>query len=81
MRIDKFLNATNVLKRRNIAKEMLESALVRVNGGVAKPSREVRVGDKIEITFLEYTKTYEVLKIPESKNVKKSEKEAFVREV
>lgn len=81
MRIDKFLNTTNVLKRRAIAKELLEHKLVRLNGNVIKASKEVRVGDILEITFLEYTKKYRVLAIPESKNIPKNAKGSYVEEV
>ena len=51
MRLDLFLKETRLIKRRTIAKEYCERELVRVNDKVAKPSFEVKEGDKIEITF------------------------------
>lgn len=80
MRIDKFLNTTNILKRRNIAKELLGNKLVSLNGAIIKPSKEVKIGDIIEIKFLEYTKKYEVLAIPESKNIPKNAKQNYIKE-
>ncbi|RAX55001.1 hypothetical protein CCY99_02200 [Helicobacter sp. 16-1353] len=80
MRIDKFLNTTNILKRRTIAQDMIENKLIFINGAVVKSSREVKVGDIIEVRFLETIKKYQVLKIPESKNIPKNQKELYIKE-
>lgn len=80
MRIDKFLNTTNTLKRRSIAQDMIENGLVSINGVVAKSSKDVKIGDIIEIKFLEYTKKYEILSIPESKNIPKNQKQNYIKE-
>lgn len=80
MRIDKFLNTTNILKRRNIAQDMIENGLVNINGVVAKSSKDIKIGDIIEIKFLEYTKKYEILSIPESKNIPKNQKQNYIKE-
>lgn len=81
MRIDKFLNTTNILKRRALAQEMIEHKLVSVNGAVTKASRAVKIGDIIEVRFLEYAKKYRVLALPQGKNIPKSEKNNFVEEM
>ncbi len=81
MRIDKFLNTTNILKRRTIAQDMLNNQLISINGVEVKPSRIVRIGDIIEIRFLEYSKKYEVLMIPETKTIPKNKKQEYVREI
>lgn len=81
MRIDKFLNTTNILKRRALAQEMIEHKLVSVNGAVTKASRAVKIGDIIEIKFLEYSKKYKVLALPQGKNIPKNEKNNFVEEM
>lgn len=81
MRIDKFLNSSNIVKRRAIAQDMLEHKVVLINGNVAKASKEVRVGDSIEIVFLKETKKYRVLKIPEQKSIPKSAKDEYVEEL
>lgn len=81
MRIDKFLNTTNVLKRRSVAQDLIKNNLVSINGAVVKQSREVKIGDIVEIKFLEYTKKYKILAIPESKNIPKNTKNSFVEEI
>lgn len=81
MRIDKFLNATNILKRRSLAQDLIAHNLVSINGAIVKASRAVKIGDIIEIKFLEYTKKYKVLAIPQGKNIPKHEKNLFVEEV
>ncbi len=79
MRIDKFLNTTNILKRRSIAQDMCDSGVVALNGKPAKSSKEVKKGDIITLTYLEYTKTYEVLEIPTSKSVPKNQSVLYVK--
>ena len=81
MRIDKWLSAVNVVKRRTIAQDMVKSGVVFINGIKAKPSKEVKVGDKITIEYLKGGKDFEVLQIPTTKTVPKSAKEEYVREV
>ncbi len=48
MRLDKFLQLTGLVKRRTLAKELCAVGRIKVNGRVAKPAAEVRVGDLIE---------------------------------
>lgn len=48
MRLDKFLQLTGLVKRRTLAKELCNAGRIKVNGKVAKPSTEVRIGDLIE---------------------------------
>ncbi|MGX2985514.1 RNA-binding S4 domain-containing protein [Helicobacter sp. 23-1048] len=79
MRVDKFLNATNVLKRRTLAQDMCENGVVLINGAKAKSSKEVKIGDIITINFLESQKQYEVLALPTTKNVPKSQSQMFVK--
>ena len=81
MRIDKFLNAVNIVKRRSIADEMCKEGVVFVNGKKAKPAKVVKVGDIIEIHYLSGVKKFEVLKIPETKTIPKSKKSEYVREI
>ena len=81
MRVDKFLNVVNLLKRRAIAQDMCENNAVKVNGNLAKPSKEVKVGDVIELVYLEKTKRVEVLEIPVQKTIPKRDSRKFVREL
>ena len=81
MRIDKWLSAVNVVKRRTIASDMVKSGVVSVNGLKAKASKNVAIGDKITIEYLKGAKDFEVLQIPTTKTIPKSKKDEFVREV
>ena len=52
MRVDKFLNTVNITKRRAVSEDMCKSGVVSVNGVVAKPAKEVKIGGVITIKFL-----------------------------
>ncbi len=79
MRVDKFLNSVNITKRRAVSEDMCKSGVVSINGKVAKPAKDVKVGDVIEIKYLDKTFTYEVLQIPTTKSIPKSKKDEYVR--
>ncbi len=81
MRVDKWLSAVNVVKRRTVATDMLKEGVVYVNGVQAKASKDIKIGDKITIEYLKGAKSYEVLKIPVTKTIPKSQKEEFVQEL
>lgn len=81
MRVDKWISAVNVVKRRTIATDMLKSGVVYVNGMPAKASKSVAVGDKITIEYLKEPKSYEVLQIPTTKTIPKSQKDHYVKEL
>jgi ribosomal 50S subunit-recycling heat shock protein len=81
MRIDKWLSAVNVIKRRTIASDMVKSNVVFINGIKAKASKSVTIGDKITIEYLKGAKEYEVLQIPTTKTIPKSKKEEYVKEL
>ncbi|MBX7491433.1 RNA-binding S4 domain-containing protein [Helicobacter turcicus] len=81
MRVDKFLNAVNIVKRRAIAQDMLANGVVKIAGVKLKASRDVKVGDIIEIAFLEKSKFYQVLQIPEQKTIKKNDSHLYYKEV
>jgi len=81
LRIDKWLSAVNIVKRRTIAQDMVKSGVVFINDIKAKPSKEVKVGDKIRIEYLKGAKSFEVLQIPTTKTVPKSAKEEYAREI
>ena len=51
MRLDKYLKVARVIKRRTIAKDILDLGFVKINNRVAKPSTDVKVGDVIELTL------------------------------
>lgn len=55
MRLDKFLKVSRIIKRRTVAKEASSNELVKVNGKIAKPSCDLKVGDIIEIEYYKQT--------------------------
>ncbi len=81
MRIDKFLNSVNITKRRAISEDMCKSGIVSINNKVAKPAKDVKIGDIIKVKYLEKIETYEVLQIPTTKSIPKSKKDEYVRRI
>lgn len=81
MRVDKFLNAVNITKRRAISEDMCKSGVVSINGAVVKPAKTLKIGDIITIKFLTREVKYEVLALPTQKNIPKSEQEKYVKEL
>ncbi len=51
MRIDKYLKAARVLKRRTVAKELGDQGRLKINDKVVKASTEVKIDDIIDIEF------------------------------
>ena len=49
MRVDKYLWCVRYYKTRNIATEACKKGHIKVNGQIAKPSREIYISDKIEV--------------------------------
>jgi len=49
MRLDKYLKVSRIIKRRTVANEACSGGRVTLNGKVAKPSADVKVGDILEI--------------------------------
>ena len=49
MRLDVVLKLSGLIKRRTVAKELAERGRILINDRVAKPSSEVREGDRLEL--------------------------------
>lgn len=81
MRIDKFLNAVNLTKRRAIAQDMITEGVVQINGKVVKASKNVAVGDVITLTYLEKELRYEILALPTIKSTPKSQQSLYIKEL
>jgi len=78
MRLDSFLSDTRLIKRRTQAKKACENKIVLVDGMVAKPGKEVKVGQILTINFTNKTLEVEILEIP-SRSVRKEEAKNFYR--
>lgn len=57
MRLDLFLKKTVIIKRRTIAKEIVERGMVLLNDKVAKPSSNVLDGSKLVLHLGSHTIT------------------------
>lgn len=71
MRIDKFLKVSRILKRRTVAQEACDQEKVIINGKSAKPSKEVKPGDVVELKYSSGTLKFQVLDVKNT--VKKDE--------
>ncbi|WP_324173010.1 S4 domain-containing protein [Sulfurimonas sp.] len=81
MRIDKFLNSVNITKRRSISQDMIANKVVFINEKVVKASKNIEVGDIININYLNEIKKYLVLKIPSTKSTPKSLQSEYIKEL
>jgi len=81
LRVDKFLNSVNITKRRAVSEDMCRNGVVEINGKVVKAAKDVKVGDKITINYLQKTVSYEVLQIPVTKTIPKSKQNEYVNEL
>lgn len=61
IRLDKYLWAVRVFKTRSDAADAIRNNRVTVNDAYAKPSREVKVGDRISVRRTMVTYSYRVL--------------------
>ena len=64
MRLDKYLKVSRIIKRRTVANTVSEMGRVLVNGTPAKPAKQLKVGDIIEIEYANRVEKVEVLIIP-----------------
>ena len=64
MRLDKFLKVSRLIKRRTVAATVAETGRISVNGNPAKPAKQLKVGDIIEIEYHSGSEKFEVLIIP-----------------
>ena len=67
MRVDKFLWSVRVYKTRSIATDACRKARVKINDAVVKPSKEVSIGDQIEVRKQAVYYSYKVIDIPKSR--------------
>ena len=67
MRIDQYLWAVRYFKSRSIATKACKNGHVKVNGQVAKPSREIFPTDKIIVRKEQVNLSLDVLDIPKSR--------------
>ena len=79
MRLDKYLKVSRLIKRRTVAAQAADGGRITVNGAVAKPSREIKPGDIIELSFEPKKVRVEVLSVQET--VRKDDAASMYREI
>ena len=72
IRLDKYLWAVRVFKTRSDAADAIRNNRVLVNDAYAKPSREVKVGDRISVRRERVNYSYKVLELVSSRQPAKS---------
>lgn len=65
MRLDKFLQVSRLIKRREVANRLCDHGRVRLNGEPAKPAAAVRPGDVITISQGDRRLVAKVVAVPE----------------
>lgn len=66
-RIDKWLWATRIFKTRSIATDACKKGRIAIDGVTVKPSRTVKIGDKVSVRKPPVTYTFEVIGLVESR--------------
>ncbi len=77
MRLDAFLKKTHLLKRRELARELCDEGMVRVNGTPRKASTEIKAGDELQFPIYNRLLTVRVLGVPQG-NVAKADQWSYL---
>lgn len=80
MRIDKFLWCVRLFKTRSLATEQVKLGKVLMNGEMLKPSKEIKIGERLEIKRGPVLFSFQVLDFPKARLGAKMV-EYFVKEV
>lgn len=67
IRIDKWLFAVRLYKTRSLASEECRKGKVTIGGMNVKPSRELKVGETIQVRRPPITRSYKILALTESR--------------
>lgn len=78
MRLDKFLKVSRIIKRRPVAKIVVDGGKAKINGKVAKASTALKIGDILELEYYDKYFKFEILEVPEG-NVPKDKSNDLVK--
>lgn len=67
LRVDKFIWVVRLFKTRTLATQVVKENRVLIAGVPVKPSREIKIGDKIQFTKEGFIKTIKVLDFPKGR--------------
>jgi ribosome-associated heat shock protein Hsp15 len=77
VRLDKWLHVARVFKTRTQATRAVELNRVQVNGQTAKPHRNLRVGDRVEVEIGDWTRVLVVKELRDKPVAKAAAAELF----
>jgi len=64
MRLDKFLKVSRIIKRRPIAKIVVDGGKAKLNGRTAKSGSEIKAGDVLELEYYDKYFKFEIVEVP-----------------
>jgi ribosomal 50S subunit-recycling heat shock protein len=73
MRLDLYLKLSRLIPRRTLAQQFCDKGLIAVNGATAKPSKEVKACDTIQIRRRNALTTIRITAVPDKKQLSKAE--------
>ncbi len=71
MRIDQYLKIARIVKKRPVSKALANQERILINGRIAKPSSDVKIGDEVDCVFGNRHLKIRVLALAE--NIKKAQ--------
>ncbi|ADO83670.1 RNA-binding S4 domain-containing protein [Ilyobacter polytropus] len=78
MRLDKFLKVSRVIKRRPVAKTVIDNKKAKINGKIAKAGTEIKSGDILELEYFNRYFKIEIVDVPAG-NVPKDKAQDLVK--
>ena len=78
MRLDKFLKVSRIIKRRSIAKIVVDGGKAKINGRTAKAGTTLKIGDILELEYYDKYFKFEILEVPEG-NVPKDKSNDLIK--
>lgn len=80
MRLDDYISTVRVVKRRTVAKEMIDGGRIKLNGKSVKPAHPVNIGDIIRVSYPDRYVEIEVADIPK-RSVRKDDCENYYKKL
>ena len=78
MRLDKFLKVSRIIKRRPVAKTVVDGGKAKINGKTAKAGTVVKTGDILELEYYDKYFKFENVEVPEG-NVPKEKSNDLIK--